>query len=160
MGNDSSPNGHAHAAAPAWWVYTGAGQPRPDLDLSRDLPAPPPWRRFNGSPVEPPPPPEGVDADRRLGTAPGPAIQPDSREVDMTNAALLLRRPLLVTGAPGSGKSTLAYRVARELSLGRVLQWRITSRSTLQSGLYGYDAIGRAQATSARDSDTPRLSPF
>jgi MoxR-like ATPase len=77
----------------------------------------------------------------------------------MTNAALLLRRPLLVTGAPGTGKSTLAYRVARELGLGRILQWSITSRSTLQTGLYGYDAIGRAQATAARDPDT-RIGNF
>ena len=27
----------------------------------------------------------------------------------MVNAALFLRRPLLVTGRPGTGKSTLAY---------------------------------------------------
>jgi MoxR-like ATPase len=70
----------------------------------------------------------------------------------MINAALLLRRPLLVTGAPGTGKSTLAYRVARELGLGRVLQWRITTHSTLKSGLYGYDAIGRVQAIAAKDA--------
>ncbi|HUN37560.1 MAG TPA: MoxR family ATPase [Trebonia sp.] len=79
--------------------------------------------------------------------------------MDVTNAALVLRRPLLVTGPPGAGKSSLAYRVARELRLGRVLQWRITSHSRLQSGLYGYDAIGRAQATSARDPDT-RIGSF
>ncbi|WP_416978793.1 AAA family ATPase [Streptomyces sp. T028] len=65
------------------------------------------------------------------------------------NAAILLRRPLLVTGRPGVGKSGLAYRVARELRLGRVLQWPITSRSTLQSGLYDFDVIGRAQAGQA-----------
>src|SRR5262245_9708933 len=33
-------------------------------------------------------------------------------EVNMVNAALYLRRPLLVTGSPGIGKSTLAYSVA------------------------------------------------
>ncbi|MEK8170938.1 AAA family ATPase [Streptomyces sp. M19] len=67
----------------------------------------------------------------------------------MVNAAILLRRPLLVTGRPGVGKSTLAYRIARELRLGRVLQWPVTSRTTLASGLFEYDVIGRAQAGQA-----------
>ncbi|MEU8120495.1 MoxR family ATPase [Spirillospora sp. NPDC049024] len=69
----------------------------------------------------------------------------DPAEVDAVNAALFLRRPLLVTGEPGVGKSTLAYRITRELGLGRVLRWPIGSRSTLRDGLYEYDAIGRAQ---------------
>jgi MoxR-like ATPase len=68
-------------------------------------------------------------------------------QVSVVNAALYLRRPLLVTGRPGSGKSSLAYLLARELRLGRVLRWPITSRASLKDGLYGYDAIGRAQAT-------------
>ncbi|WP_308197927.1 AAA family ATPase [Saccharopolyspora soli] len=63
----------------------------------------------------------------------------------MVNAALYLRRPLLVTGRPGIGKSSLAYLIARELGLGRVLRWPITSRTELKAGLYHYDAIGRVQ---------------
>ncbi|MEU4828529.1 hypothetical protein AB0H37_42330 [Actinomadura sp. NPDC023710] len=84
-----------------------------------------------------------------------PALEPDPNrarprltdraEVDAVNAAVFLRRPLLVTGEPGAGKSTLAYRITRELGLGRVLRWPIGSRSTLRDGLYEYDAIGRAQ---------------
>jgi MoxR-like ATPase len=61
----------------------------------------------------------------------------------MVNAALMLRRPLLVTGNPGTGKSTLAAAVAYELNLGEVLTWPITTKTTLQGGLYHYDAIGR-----------------
>ncbi|WP_343243647.1 AAA family ATPase [Streptomyces sp. SID13726] len=64
------------------------------------------------------------------------------------NAALFLRRPLVVTGPLGSGKSSLAYRISRELGLGRVLHWRITSNSTLREGLYEYDAIGRLHESS------------
>jgi MoxR-like ATPase len=135
-----------------WWVYTASGRPRVGLDLDRDLPDPPPWRRFAGSVLQPPPPPEDSDADRRLGTSAATVAPSDNHEIDMINAALLLRRPLLVTGAPGTGKSTLAYRVARELGLGRVLQWRITSHSTIKSGLYDYDAIGRVQAIAAKDA--------
>jgi len=70
----------------------------------------------------------------------------------MVNAALYLRRPLLVTGRPGTGKSSLAFRIARELRLGRVLRWPITSHTTLKSGQYGYDAIGRAQAAGTRQA--------
>jgi len=65
--------------------------------------------------------------------------------INMVNAALYLRRPLLVTGKPGTGKTSLAYAVAYELKLGPVLPWYITARSTLQEGLYRYDAISRLQ---------------
>jgi len=71
----------------------------------------------------------------------------------MVNAALYLRRPLLVTGRPGTGKTTLAYAVAEELQLGPVLRWNITTRSTLLEGLYRYDAIGRVQESPNNLSD-------
>jgi MoxR-like ATPase len=54
--------------------------------------------------------------------------------VEMVNAALYLRRPLLITGKPGVGKSSLIYAVAHELKLGRVLRWPITSRVALKDG--------------------------
>ena len=63
----------------------------------------------------------------------------------MVNAALALRRPLLITGNPGTGKTSLAYAIAYELNLGSVLSWSITARSTLQEGLYRYDAIASLQ---------------
>ncbi|NEP63716.1 MAG: AAA family ATPase [Symploca sp. SIO2G7] len=61
------------------------------------------------------------------------------------NAALYLRRPLLIEGKPGSGKTSLAYAIAYELRLGPVLLWPITTRSTFKEGLYQYDAIARLQ---------------
>lgn len=61
------------------------------------------------------------------------------------NAALHLRRPLLVTGKPGSGKTSLAHAVAWELQLGQVLSWPVNARATLQDALYRYDAIARLQ---------------
>jgi MoxR-like ATPase len=139
----------------AWWIYRGTGRPLPDIHVSELLPAPPPWRAFDGAPVRPSPPQDGRDLDRRLGSVENfLARQPDRGEVDAVNAALLLRRPLLVTGKPGVGKSSLAYRIARELRLGPVLRWPISSRSTLREGLYEYDAIGRAQ-----DAATARQLP-
>ncbi|MFC9259239.1 AAA family ATPase [Streptomyces hydrogenans] len=89
-----------------------------------------------------------VDAVGSFSSAVGRATPwQDPHDIDLLNTALLLHRPLLVTGRPGIGKSTLAYPVARELGLGRVLRWGIASRSTLRSGLYEYDAIGRARAS-------------
>ncbi|MFD3653965.1 AAA family ATPase [Streptomyces sp. NPDC058620] len=126
-----------------WLIYRGAGEPHEGIGR---LPAPPPWRDFagRGSPAD-----GGPDgsADRRLGSHRHMAElhRPGAEELEMINAALYLRRPLLVTGSPGAGKSTLAHSVAHELGLGRVLRWPIVSRSTLLDGLYHYDAIARLQ---------------
>ncbi|MDW6065198.1 MoxR family ATPase [Streptomyces sp. FXJ1.4098] len=120
----------------------------PDVPYEeRQWPDGPRWRTFQGGPCLPQPP-DDDEADRRLGPI-GAVRRPSAEEVRLVNAAILLRRPLLVTGRPGVGKSTLAYRIARELRLGRVLQWPITSRTTLASGLFEYDVIGRAQAGQA-----------
>jgi MoxR-like ATPase len=73
------------------------------------------------------------------------------------NAAIHLRRPLLVSGDPGTGKSSLAYAIAWQLGLGPVLSWPITPRSRLrEDGLYGYDAIGRLYATQIAAASLPR----
>ncbi|MGK7927043.1 MAG: ATPase, partial [Spirulina sp.] len=108
------------------------------------IPLPPPWRTFGLSPEEwkkkaeesqneqntnPPDP-------RALGfVASEPAIE-------LVNAALCLRRPLLIEGNPGSGKTSLAYAVAGDLGLPGPYRWSIVSRTTLLVGLYAYDAIG------------------
>jgi MoxR-like ATPase len=112
------------------------------------LPDPPEWRRF-GSPDQEPGPcpdlPSGEVSSRPGAVARAKAYRPDPDVVDTVNAALYLRRPLLVTGKPGTGKSTLASSIAYELGLGPVLTWPVTSRSTLGDALYRYDAIGRLQ---------------
>ncbi|WP_460356039.1 AAA family ATPase [Actinoallomurus acanthiterrae] len=134
------------------------------MRLSDVLPPPPPWRRFTGGPVQPPPPDEPDELDRRLGRlADGRPRHADPEEADAVNAAIYLRRPLLVTGHPGVGKSSLAYRISRELKLGRVLRWPISSRSTRRSGLYDYDAIGRAQDAAVnrhRGEDEPTIGEY
>jgi MoxR-like ATPase len=109
-----------------WHIFTGSHVPHDGL---KQLPPPPPWRDYT-----------------KKAEQPG-KFQSDDRQVEVVNAALYLRRPILVTGSPGSGKSSLAYAVANELKLGEVLRWNINSRSTRDEGLYSYDAIARLRDT-------------
>ncbi|GGO92363.1 AAA family ATPase [Wenjunlia tyrosinilytica] len=139
-------NGDTARAGQQWWLYQGTGLPLPRDVRDAKWPEPPHWRNFDGGPDLPPPPDDRAEVDRRLGEQALP-FRVDPHEVSMVNAALYLRRPLLVTGRPGSGKSSLAFRIARELRLGRVLKWPITSRTRLRSGLYEFDTVGRAQAS-------------
>ncbi|MFE7134132.1 AAA family ATPase [Streptomyces sp. NPDC057638] len=126
-----------------WLIYRGVGAPDP-ARLDR-LPPPPPWRVFTGDPLPGEPPPIDSSSTRRLGARVGAPPTQDGEVLHLVNAALYLRRPLLVTGEPGSGKSTLAHSLAYELGLGRVLPWPVVSRTELKDGLYTYDAIGRLQ---------------
>jgi MoxR-like ATPase len=58
------------------------------------------------------------------------------------NAAITLKRPLLVKGEPGTGKTMLAEEVAEALKM-PLLQWHIKSTTKAQQGLYEYDAVSR-----------------
>jgi MoxR-like ATPase len=133
---------------PAKRIYRGKVDPAvkpnpqdPPPATMADLPPPPPWRAFNAA--------EGSDPESTRGST----YLASDREITAVNVALYLRRPLLITGRPGAGKTSLAYSVAYQLKLGRLLTWPITSRSTLQQGLYHYDAIARLQDASRRSSE-------
>ena len=58
------------------------------------------------------------------------------------NAAITLKRPLLVKGEPGTGKTMLAEEVSAALGM-PLLQWHIKSTTKAQQGLYEYDAVSR-----------------
>jgi MoxR-like ATPase len=148
--NDASNALNNASAKPDWQIYRGDNAQRADWKM----PDPPPWRPRRASESDA----KQADVMRRPLAGPtlakGIAYQSDPDIRRMVNAALHLRRPLLITGGPGTGKSSLIDSVAYELQLGEPLRWSITSRSTLREGLYSYDAIGRAQGKGgAKGSD-------
>ena len=69
------------------------------------------------------------------------------------NAAITLKRPLLVKGEPGTGKTMLAEEVAEALKL-PLLQWHIKSTTKAQQGLYEYDAVSRLRDSQMPDADS------
>ncbi len=58
------------------------------------------------------------------------------------NAAVLLRRPLLVKGEPGTGKTVLAHEIAKALGA-PLIEWNVKSTTKAHQGLYEYDAVAR-----------------
>lgn len=120
-----------------WHIFKGT----PKQPHSFDAPPPPPWRDFSKLETH------AEKGSRFIGL--------EGHELDVINAAIYLRRPLLVEGKAGIGKTTLAYAIAAELELGDVLRWSITTHSSLKEGLYHYDAIGRLQETNLHRADKP-----
>jgi len=66
------------------------------------------------------------------------------------NAAITLKRPLLVKGEPGTGKTMLAEEVANAIGM-PLLQWHIKSTTKAQQGLYEYDAVSRLRDSQLAD---------
>ncbi len=58
------------------------------------------------------------------------------------NAAVTLRRPLLVKGEPGTGKTVLAHEIAAAIGA-PLIEWHVKSTTKAHQGLYEYDAVAR-----------------
>jgi MoxR-like ATPase len=129
-----------------WKVFVGDGAPH---DALAQLPNAPPWRFARHLPALSRP----TDLELQAESSRAKPFIPSAGMVIAVNAALYLRRPLLLTGKPGTGKSTLISKVAYELKLGSVIRWPINSRSTVRNGVYEYDAVGRLQ--SGKEKDPP-----
>ena len=75
------------------------------------------------------------------------------------NAAITLKRPLLVKGEPGTGKTLLAEEVAKSLGL-PLLQWHVKSTTKAQQGLYEYDAVSRLRDSQLGDDKVRDISNY
>jgi hypothetical protein len=155
--------------SPSQWALYTNDHPGRKLNENLDI-QPPPWRSFSGAIDLKYKVPDLNDDQRRRGTTfrlpreQDDAITPEGKKVLMAvNAAIHLRRPLLVTGQPGVGKSSLAYSIAHELGLGRVLWWPITPRTELEQGLFRYEALDRlrdSQGQTGSAEDYITLGPL
>jgi MoxR-like ATPase len=75
------------------------------------------------------------------------------------NAALTLKRPLLIKGEPGTGKTMLAEEVAAALNM-PLLQWHIKSTTKAQQGLYEYDAVSRLRDSQLGDARVQKIENY
>ena len=109
-----------------WYIFTGDKTTGVNIENLNTLAPAPSWRKSKQK------------GDNKL------VYLPSEEEKAVVNASIYLRRPLLLTGKAGTGKSSLAYAIADELGL-ELYHWSINSKSTLEEGLYSYDAISRLQ---------------
>lgn len=75
------------------------------------------------------------------------------------NAAVLLRRPLLVKGEPGTGKTVLAHEIATALDA-PLIEWNVKSTTKAQQGLYEYDAVARLRDGQLGDERVHDISNY
>jgi MoxR-like ATPase len=75
------------------------------------------------------------------------------------NAAVLLRRPLLVKGEPGTGKTVLAHEIANAVGA-PLIEWNVKSTTKAQQGLYEYDAVARLRDGQLGDARVHDISNY
>ena len=75
------------------------------------------------------------------------------------NAAVKLRRPLLVKGEPGTGKTVLAHEIATALG-SPLIEWHIKSTTRAVQGLYEYDAVARLRDGQLGDPRVHEISNY
>jgi len=75
------------------------------------------------------------------------------------NAAVALRRPLLVKGEPGTGKTILAHEIAGAIGA-PLIEWHVKSTTKAHQGLYEYDAVARLRDGQLGDSRVHDISNY
>jgi MoxR-like ATPase len=78
---------------------------------------------------------------------------------EIVNAAIVLKRPLLLKGEPGTGKTELAQVIAEDLGL-RLIRWNIKSTSKANDGLYVYDTVQRLNDSRFHDKDVSDIRQY
>ncbi|MEZ4321108.1 MAG: MoxR family ATPase [Myxococcota bacterium] len=77
----------------------------------------------------------------------------------VVNAAIALRRPLLVKGEPGTGKTLLAHAVADSLGM-PLVSWHVKSTTKATDGLYHYDVVQRLNDSRFGDADVSDIRKY
>jgi MoxR-like ATPase len=75
------------------------------------------------------------------------------------NAAVTLRRPLLVKGEPGTGKTVLAHEISKAINA-PLIEWNVKSTTKAQQGLYEYDAVARLRDGQLGDERVHDISNY
>jgi MoxR-like ATPase len=75
------------------------------------------------------------------------------------NAAITLKRPLLIKGEPGTGKTVLAAEIAQSLGM-NLIEWHIKSTTKAQHGLYEYDAVARLRDSQLGDDRVKDIANY
>jgi MoxR-like ATPase len=75
------------------------------------------------------------------------------------NAAVTLRRPLLVKGEPGTGKTVLAHEIAQAVGA-PLIEWHVKSTTKAHQGLYEYDAVARLRDGQLGDARVHDISNY
>src|SRR3712207_4020073 len=75
------------------------------------------------------------------------------------NAAVTLRRPLLVKGEPGTGKTILAHEIATAIGA-PLIEWHVKSTTKAHQGLYEYDAVARLRDGQLGDARVHDISNY
>ncbi|RGP40542.1 hypothetical protein BPTFM16_00827 [Altererythrobacter insulae] len=75
------------------------------------------------------------------------------------DAAVTLRRPLLVKGEPGTGKTVLAHEIAKAIGA-PLIEWNVKSTTKAQQGLYEYDAVARLRDGQLGDERVHDISNY
>ncbi|MEZ5403788.1 MAG: MoxR family ATPase [Bryobacteraceae bacterium] len=102
------------------------------------------------APVDLPPP-------RRRDWADPAGYLPDQGLADAIRVALVLRKPLLVTGEPGTGKTECAAYLAWKLGRPKPLVFDAKSTSAARDLFYTFDTLGRFQAMHADKTERNAL---
>ena len=75
------------------------------------------------------------------------------------NAAVTLRRPLLVKGEPGTGKTVLAHEIAKAVNA-PLIEWNVKSTTKAHQGLYESDAVARLRDGQLGDERVHDISNY
>lgn len=83
-----------------------------------------------------------------------------TRELQIAvNAAIHLKKPLIVKGEPGTGKTLLAHEIAKAMDK-ELITWHVKSTTTAQQGLYEYDAVSRLRDSQLGDRDVNDIANY